>query len=671
MDKHNRTPNRLYNEKSPYLLQHAYNPVNWFPWGEEAFAEAKKEDKPVFLSIGYSTCHWCHVMAHESFEDPEIAALLNADFISVKVDREERPDIDAVYMSVCQAVTGQGGWPLTIIMTAEGNPFFAGTYLPPRAQFYTPGLDALLRSVTEQWKHEREQLLETGSQIQSFLMENASQETAGTPEIQLLSEAYADYRKRFDKKYGGFGSAPKFPTPHNLLFLLRYAEHNIAGDAMEMVERTLDQMYRGGIFDHIGGGFSRYSTDRAWLVPHFEKMLYDNALLAYVYLEAYQKFQKSVYRDVAEKTLAYMLRELRDEKGGFYCGQDADSDGEEGKFYLFTQSELEQLFGRESAAAFCTHFGVTAEGNFEGKNVLNLLENTLWHENPSEIEGLCSRVYEYRAGRNRLHKDDKILTAWNGLAVAAFAKAYGVLEDERYLLAARDCVRFLSENMEKDGQLLARYRDGDAGVTATLDDYAFYSFGLLELYRVTFDAAYLKKAAQLTDEMAAQFFDGKQGGFYLCGKDAEQLIVRPKEFYDGALPSGNSVAALVLLQLFRLTGDGKWQSLFQKQLTCLAGQIKTYPTGYGFALLVLQNALYPSRELLCACGLATGTELDRIRRKSVENADLSVLVKTADNGKILGEIAPFTVDIPVPDGKNLFYLCANGACSAPTEALPL
>lgn len=671
MDKHNKEPNRLYSEKSPYLLQHAYNPVDWFPWGEEAFSKAKKEDKPIFLSIGYSTCHWCHVMAHESFEDPEIAALLNADYIAVKVDREERPDIDAVYMSVCQAITGQGGWPLTIIMTPEGNPFFAATYLPPRGQFHTPGLDMVLRSVTEQWKYEREKLLETGSQIQSFLAESAAQGESGTPERKRLSDAYADYRRRFDKKYGGFGSAPKFPTPHNLLFLLRYAEIHVSGDAMEMVERTLNQMYRGGIFDHLGGGFSRYSTDRAWLVPHFEKMLYDNALLAYVYLEAYQKFRKPVYRFVAEKTLDYMLRELRDETGGFYCGQDADSDREEGKFYLFSKEELENLLGMEDAAEFCDRFGVTAEGNFEGKNVLNLLRNETWLETPPEVEEMCRRVYEYRAGRNRLHKDDKILTAWNGLAAAAFAKAYAVLEEERYLTAANDCASFLSENMERDGRLLARYRKGDAGVAATLDDYAFYSYALLELYRIVYEATYLKKAVQLTEVMVDQFFDESRGGFYLNGRDAEQLIVRPKEFYDGAVPSGNSVAALVLLQLFRLTGDVKWQTLFQRQLTCLAGQIKAYPTGYGFALFVMQSALYPSRELLCACGKTTGTELGRIRRKAAENADLSVLVKTAGNGKILSEIAPFTADIPIPDGKNLFYLCAGGTCSAPTETLSL
>ena len=500
--------NKLVSEKSPYLLQHSENPVDWYPWSDEAFCRAKAENKPVFLSVGYSTCHWCHVMAHESFEDPKIAELLNEFFISVKVDREERPDIDAVYMSVCQAMTGQGGWPMSIFMTPDKLPFFAATYLPPVSRHGVPGFDQVLTQLAEAWKDDSSRLVETGKEIQAFLRKEKRASLKRLPGGVLPKRAYEELSAEFDGLYGGLGGAPKFPMPHNLMFLMRYAETTGEQRAQEMAEKTLEAMYRGGIFDHIGGGFCRYSTDEKWLAPHFEKMLYDNALLVMAYTEAYRITGRDLYKSVVQRTLAYIVRELTGPEGEFYCAQDADSEGQEGKYYLFSKSELEKRFG-DTAEQLCRWFGITEQGNFEGKNIPNLIGNSRWFEEPPDTEELR----EYRGERMRLHTDDKVLTSWNGLMVASYAAAYSVFGQEQYLTAALRAEQFITNRLAGKGRLFVRYRDGEAAGIGMLDDYAFFCCALLEMYRVTFDVEFLEKAVIWADVMEKYFLDEENGGF--------------------------------------------------------------------------------------------------------------------------------------------------------------
>lgn len=500
-------PNRLQFEQSPYLLQHRENPVDWRPWGSEAFQTAREEDKPVFLSIGYSTCHWCHVMAHESFEDETVAEAINRDFIPIKVDREERPDVDAVYMAACVAMTGSGGWPLTVLLTPEQKPFWAGTYLPRQA------LLSLLQQAARLWREDRGSLLTAGEALTDRLREAEGAGT-GFPDRALAGMAAGLYARSFDTRWGGFGHAPKFPTPHNLIFLLRYARRTGESQAGAMAEQTLESMYRGGLFDHVGGGFARYSTDEMWLVPHFEKMLYDNALLALAYTEAYQQTRRPLYGEIVRRTLDYVLRELRDFQGGFYCGQDADSEGEEGKYYVFTAGELRDLLGPEDAEAFCGWYGVTETGNFAGKNILNLIGREQVQREPVRIRPLRERVYAYRLERTCLHRDDKVLAAWNGLMIAALARAGLALDEPRYRDAAVGAAAFLKRSLtEENGRLLARWRAGQAAHPGKLDDYAFCAWGLLELYGVTFRTAYLAEARDLTARLLEQFFDGKTAGF--------------------------------------------------------------------------------------------------------------------------------------------------------------
>lgn len=485
-------PNQLAHEKSPYLLQHKDNPVDWLPWGDAAFTRATREDKPVLLSIGYSTCHWCHVMAHESFEDAEVAAVLNQDFICIKVDREERPDVDAVYMAVCQAITGAGGWPLTIFLTPEQKPFFAGTYFPRQGRGGQMGLLALLEQVAHLWRNERGRLLEAGERITAVLAQNGAV-GVGEPDRALLRQAYTQFCDAYDERFGGFGRAPKFPTPHNLLFLLTYARKEDQPAALRMAEHTLDAMARGGIHDQIGGGFSRYSTDARWLAPHFEKMLYDNALLLLAYLQGHQQTGRRDFADVARRTADYILRELTDPAGGFFCGQDADSEGVEGKYYLFTPDEVTAVLGAADGAEFCRLYNVTAQGNFEGKNIPNRLGQTAppW---PADDERL-QKLYAYRLRRTALHRDDKVLLAWNSWAILALAQAGVVLDVPRYLEAAIRAQRFIDANMtDARNRLWLRWREGEPANAGQLDDYAVYALALLALYRATFDPDYLAQA---------------------------------------------------------------------------------------------------------------------------------------------------------------------------------
>jgi len=589
-------PNRLVNEKSPYLYAHAHNPVDWYPWGEEAFEKARREDKPVFLSIGYSTCHWCHVMERESFADGQVAALLNENFISVKVDREERPDVDSVYMTVCQALTGAGGWPLTIVMTPDKKPFFAGTYLSKEA------LERLVPRISDMWRNSRGELITAGDEIERMLNRTQNREQAENDIIldsETAKKAVRTFHDSFDEKYGGFGDAPKFPAAHNLLFLIEYDRLVGGKKAGEMVKTTLTAMYRGGIFDHIAGGFSRYSTDEKWLVPHFEKMLYDNALLAWAYLEAYGLYGKEHYKTAAQKIFSWAFAELSNIDGAFFCGQDADSGGVEGKYYAFSHGEIEQALGEEDAEKYRKYYGVTNRGNFGGKNILNLIKNTRFDETDEFIDECNRKMYRYRRGRTELHTDDKVLTSWNALMIIALVKAYKILGDREYLNAAKKTEAFISDTMTFAGRLFVRWRDGELFGKGKLDDYANYTLALLELYSADNDENYLKKAVHYANMTVEHFFDHINGGFYLYADDDERLISRPKEIFDNALPSGNSTAFMLLDRLRRETGNFKWFELYKKQAEFIAPFAEHYPTGCGFSLITV---LMSSAEKNCKDG---------------------------------------------------------------------
>ena len=653
--------NRLQFEKSPYLLQHKNDPVEWYSWSEGAFAAARDEDKPILLSIGYSTCHWCHVMARESFSDKETARIINRDFIPIKVDREERPDVDQVYMAACIAMTGAGGWPLTIVMTPDQKPFWAGTYLPRK------GLHSLLEQVARLWKQDREGLLSAGDALTEYLREN-DRDRARKPKKELVERAVAQYSSTFDPAWGGFGRAPKFPTAHNLLFLLEYTRRTQDQRAENMAEKTLEAMYRGGLFDHIGGGFCRYSTDRQWLVPHFEKMLYDNALLLLTYSQAFQQTGRPLYRQAACRTADYVLRELRDAGGGFYCGQDADSDGVEGKYYLVTPEELQQVLSKEAAARFCRRYGVTQGGNFEGGSIPNLLEAELPEDQPGVWEEMRQTLWHWRRQRVHLHKDDKILTAWNGLMIAALARSGLLLQKPDYVAAAMASANFLqAELFDENGQLLARWREGERAIRGKLEDHAFYAWGLLELYQVTFDPSWLENALRLAGQLAELFLDQTNGGCYPYAADDEQLITRTKEAYDGAMPSGNSVAALVFSRLARLTGDVYWKRMAELQAGWLAGAASETPMGHGFTMLALLEELWPTAELVCAAEKIPAELTDYLRRTGVPG--LTVLVKTPDNAQRLSALAAFTRDYPIPQQGARYYFCQKGVCAAPVDQI--
>lgn len=654
--------NRLRQEKSPYLLQHGDNPVDWYPWCQEAFQRARQEDKPVFLSIGYSTCHWCHVMARESFADEEVADALNRDFISIKVDREERPDVDAVYMEVCQAFTGSGGWPLTILMTPEQKPFFAGTYLPKRGVSGHLGLLELLERAAEMWRGNREGLRETGNRVAELLSREAPSRE-GEPDWALLHQAYGQFRQRFDPVWGGFGRAPKFPTPHHLLFLLWYAQAERSPEALAMVECTLDAMARGGLQDQIGGGFSRYATDRKWLVPHFEKMLYDNALLILAYLRAYEVTGKPLYAHTARRTADYILSELTGQEGGFFCGQDADSEGEEGKFYTFTPEEVQAVLGKEDGEEFCRRYGITPAGNFEGKSIPNRIgqQEEAWAAEDSRLK----RLARYRRERTRLNRDDKVLLSWNAWTILALTRARTL--DGPYLEAATRAHRLIQTRMtDEQNRLYLRYREGEAAHQGQLEDYAVYTLALLELYRASFDPAYLEEAIVRAGQMVDLFEDRDRGGYFITPKDGERLIARPKEVYDGAIPSGNSAAAMALQALADLTGETRWREAAHRQLRFLAGAAAEHPIESSFGLLAIAQALSPHRELVCAAAEGLPRELEAFLRTG-GGEDLSVLLKTAENGQRLAQCAPFTAPYPVPEGGAMYYLCENGACQAPTR----
>ena len=665
----NRKPNRLVYEKSPYLLQHAHNPVDWYPWGDEAFEKARQEDKPVFLSIGYSTCHWCHVMERVSFEDETVAGYLNEHFVAIKVDREERPDIDAVYMRVTQALTGQGGWPMSVFLTPDKTAFYAGTYFPKQSRFGMSGFSEVLAAIVKLWRDDRNKLLRQSGEIIKRLgserRQPASRVTKKEPAV-----AFELFRSGFDNRYGGFGPSPKFPTPHNLMFLLRYYKAEHQKQALEMTETTLKSMYRGGLFDHVGGGFSRYSTDDKWLVPHFEKMLYDNALLVLAYLEAYQATKNPLYKRVAEKTLRYIEREMTHPAGGFYSAQDADSEGAEGKYYVWTPGEVQKTLGAEDGGAFCRWFGITETGNFEGTSIPNLLTNEAYAEPNDTIEALLPKLYDVRLSRAKLFKDEKILTAWNALMIAALGKAYWVLGDDKYKAAAERAAAFVKDRLTRpDGRLYVRWHDGEAAGTGYLDDYAYLAWAMLQLYEATADVTYFESALRHAEAMCRLFEDRESGGFYLYGDDSEQLMLRPKETYDGATPSGNAVAAFVLVRLSKLTAGDKWVARAERQLAFLSSYIKEYPAARCFGLMAAMLELYPSKELVVTGASADNIQKIREALGPVFSPDMTILIKTAENEERLAAAAPFTADYPVTPGNVLYYICENHTCAAPVESL--
>ena len=649
--------NRLANTHSPYLRQHQDNPVDWFPWGEEAFEKAKREDKPVFLSVGYSTCHWCHVMAHESFEDESVARVLNRDYVAIKVDREERPDVDAVYMQVCQALTGSGGWPLTVFLTPDQKPFYACTYLPKYSSYGRVGLMDTLVYFADLWKKDRHRLLANGEQLAAAL-KRAAQPKPGTPSAELCRDAFRAYQQSFDDKWGGFGHAPKFPSAHQLLFLMDYADRANTPEAAEMVWRTLDAMSAGGMFDHVGGGFSRYSTDERWLKPHFEKMLYDNALLLLAYTEAHHRTGEMRYADVARRTADFVLREMTHEAGGFFSAQDADSDGVEGKYYRFTESELRTVLGNQDTEAFLQTYALTS-------GIINRIHmrGDAW---PADDPRL-GRLREYRARRTTLHKDDKILTSWNAWMILALARAGLALREPCYLEAARRAEAFVRSNLTDDSDRLSlSWHDGECSVPGQLDDYAVYTLALLELYRCTFEITYLEQAVLRAGQMQTLFADDNDGGCFRTASDAEELIARPKEIYDGAMPSGNSCAAMALQMLSELTGEKHWMDASFRQNSFVAGSAAAYGNGVSYGLLAMMRSLYQQRELIC-CG---ETDADALRTYLVRHPSntLSILWKTKNNAEQMHALAPFTKAYDVPAHGALWYLCTDGACSTPVSS---
>lgn len=636
--------NRLQYETSPYLLQHAENPVDWYPWGKEAFEKAEREDKPIFLSIGYSTCHWCHVMAHESFENTHIADVLNRDFVCIKVDREERPDVDQVYMTACQAMTGSGGWPTSLFLTPDRKPFYAGTYFPPRGNRRMIGFYDLLLHIAEQWHSDKENLIRSADKILSYLQEPQKAETVA--EQALPQKAVLQFARMYDKQNGGFGRAPKFPTPHNLLFLMLYGKLYEDSNAIHMALHTLTQMRKGGIYDHIGGGFARYSTDAIFLVPHFEKMLYDNALLIIAYSVAYSLSGNDMFLHTAEDCAAYVLREMTDNGGGFYSAQDADSEGGEGMFYVFGYDEILSVLGEETGTQCSEYFGITKSGNFEGRNIPNRLHGDI--EPHAFAEGQ-QKLYAYRKERMKLHLDDKILTAWNALMITAVTYLYRISGDSKYLDTARRATEYIETNLCENDRLYVSRRGGKRSSKGFLDDYAFYCTALISLYSATGETAYLERAKILCRATLQQFKD-PAGGYTMNGKENEELILAAKETYDGALPSGNSVLLYVLTRLSQVDATGEWEEVKRKQEEFLYRESAEYPVGHSVYLLSLLFSENPPPKITVVCGKED--TIHSVLNKLPLYADLTVLSEETTDYKLLNE-------------KNTYYVCHNQTCLPP------
>ncbi len=670
--------NRLRNEKSPYLLQHAGNPVDWYPWCSEAFEKAKQEDRPVFLSIGYSTCHWCHVMERESFEDEEVARLLNETFVNIKVDREERPDIDAVYMDACRLMTRSGGWPLTIIMTPDREPFFAATYIPKNRRYDRPGLMEIIPRIRELWATGRADIIQAASDITLALRRDHPGQ-AREPGEETLHRAYRTLSANFDEARGGFGDAPKFPSPHNILFLLRYWKRSGNSRALEMAERTIGAMRRGGIYDHIGFGLHRYSTDAEWIVPHFEKMLYDQAMTALACIELFQATGNREYETTAREIFTYVMRDMSDDGGGFYCAEDADSEGIEGKFYLWTQDEIRKILPRDEADLFLSTYRHDSDLSAHGMNEIPA-GHFIPHLGPvneggpaltdalTRIEGVRQKLFQARKERVHPHRDDKILADWNGLMIAALARGAQALGDPELLRAAAAAMDFVTGSMQNgDGRLLHRYRKGDATVDGNLDDYAFVIWALLELYEATFDARYLVKALEYQSHLYEYFPDPSGGGFFFTAVDAEQLLMRPRELYDGAVPSGNSVSYLNTLRLSRITGDTDERA--REIFRAFCPHADASPSTFTYFLCGLDFALGPASEVIIAGQMErpdTKELIDALRGSYIPN-NIVVFRPEGEGSRDIDAICPRLQSYHSLNGRATAYVCSNFACSHPTS----
>lgn len=686
--------NRLIHETSPYLLQHAHNPVDWYPWGEEALRKAREEDKPIMLSVGYSACHWCHVMERESFESEEIAATMNKHFVSIKVDREERPDIDGIYMQAVQALTRQGGWPMTVFLMPDGRPFYGGTYYPPRDRQYgrqtVPGFQRILETMAELYANQREDVEAQAEQLATFLRQNsgaplrsmgAVADLASLP-LELLAGAGRDLAGDFDETHGGFGGAPKFPNSMALEFLLRLHLHRQRGELtgtmspseLEIVETSLKRMAHGGIYDQLGGGFHRYSVDAEWLAPHFEKMLYDNALLSRLYLHMYLVTGERFYMRVVTQTLDYIMREMTSPEGGFYSTQDADSEGEEGKFFLWTPAEIEKLLPAEDARLFMLYYDVSERGNFEGKNILHASKKAALIAESADVSEthltdvlkrgratlLAARETRVKPGR-----DEKILTSWNGLMLRSFAEAARHLQRSDYLQVARNNAEFLLNQLTHDGRVLRTYKNGQAHLNGFLEDYIFLADGLLALYEADLDLRWFRDARRLMDEAIALFADEENGGFFDTGHDHEELLSRPKDLMDNATPAGNSVAAEVLLRLAAWTGENNYRQRADDYLRSLSDLMVKHPQAFGYALGALDFALSPAREIAIIGDLQQPTTRVLLNEVNAHYLPNSVLACAAPDNTEAVQTIPLLADRPLKDGQPCAYVCQNFTCQAP------
>ena len=656
------------------MLQHAHNPVDWFAWNDEAFEKARAEDKPVLVSIGYSACHWCHVMEHESFEDEATARIMNENFVNIKVDLEERPDVDQIYMTFVQMTSGHGGYPLNVFLTPDKKPFFGGTYFPPVNRYNMPSFQRILASVSEAYQERKEEVVHSANEILGEIQKISATKTASenlSPE--LLDFSFQSFVKTFDSVNGGFGGAPKFPPPMSLEFLLRYFYRTKDENALEMVRKTCDEMAAGGIYDQLGGGFHRYTVDAIWLTPHFEKMLYDNAQLARIYLHLFQITKDESYKRIAVETLEYVRREMLDERGGFYTAQDADSEGVEGKFFVWTPEEVSEILGAEEWRIFNFYFDVTEHGNFEEKNILNV-RNTIeisaeqLQISDEKLKEVLTRgrklLFEEREKRIKPFRDEKVLTAWNGLMLATFSEASAILENEEYLKIARQNADFILENLQKDGYLLRTYKDGQAKLNAYLEDYANFADGLVELFQVSGEVRYLTEAKRLTDLMIDEFWDSDGGGFFFTGNNHEELLIRSKDFYDNATPSGNSAAADVLLKLAKLTGDEKYERFATTLLRLVAAQIKLYPQAFGRVLSTMEFYLNRTKEIVII-----GEKGNKLEREVWREFLPDKIVVLSDETSKDTDIIPLLQGKITIGNQPTAFVCENFTCQKPVTTV--
>lgn len=669
--------NRLIHETSPYLLQHAHNPVDWYPWGEEAFQKATAENKPILLSIGYSACHWCHVMERESFENEKIAGLMNELFINIKVDREERPDLDEIYMNAVQMLTGRGGWPMTVFLTPEGKPFYGGTYFPPEDRYGVPGLARVLIGVAHAYREKPEDVDKSVGQILATLQRmSQSRESKRSFSPDVIAESAEQISRAYDSDHGGLGQAPKFPNAGVYELFLRHYHHSKSQRFLDRVTHTLTKMAEGGIYDHLGGGFHRYSVDEKWLVPHFEKMLYDNAQLVRIYAQVYCVTKEACFRRVVDETLEYLLREMLQPEGGLYSTQDADSEGEEGKFFVWSWAEVTRILGEDASEIFCRIYDVTEQGNFEEKNILHPIltleqASKLFRRDPTEIEALVSeakrKLFLEREKRIKPFRDEKIITAWNGLILSGLAEAIKISPQPAYIEAANQTVKFIFTKLFRDGLLLHIYKDGIAKLLGYLDDYAFLAVGLLDLFEATFDHSHLERAVQLANIMVREFWDDIDGAFFYTGKSHERLISRAKPVFDGSIPSGNAMATQLLLRLYHLTGNGNYLSRAEKVLRSYYDTMESQPFGFAHMLCALDLYLLKPIEIVVV-GKREEPDTAKLIRDIHSLYLPNKILQLVGPEEPLEKISPLLQGKTQVEGKPTVYICHNFTCSQPVTS---